>query len=105
MYQVHEGEQLGYRYIVQKLIGLGAFGQVLRCLDMKENGRAVAIKVSKNGKKEVQNAQTELKILEYLNQKDTDNYNILKFYESFTFRGHFLIVTEILGMNLIEYID
>ena len=78
---------------------------MLKCLDMKENGQPVAIKLSKNGNKEVQNAQTELQILEYLNQKDTDNYNILKFYESFTFRGHFLIVTEILQMNLIEYID
>ena len=105
MYEVREGEQLGYRYVVQKLIGLGAFGQVLKCLDMKENGSPVAIKISKNGKKEIQNAQTELKILEYLNQKDTDKFNILKFYESLNFRGHFLIVTEILEMNLIEYID
>ena len=46
-YHPYEGEQLGYRYIVQKLLGNGAFGQVLKCTDVKEN-REVAIKITKN---------------------------------------------------------
>lgn len=47
LYIPQAGEQLGYRYVVEKVLGAGAFGQVLKCLDMKDNGREVAIKLSK----------------------------------------------------------
>lgn len=46
-YIPHVGEQIGYRYLVDNLFGAGAFGQVLQCRDMKENGHIVAIKLSK----------------------------------------------------------
>ena len=55
-YLVHMGEQLGYRYIVDKVCGEGAFGQVLSCRDMKHNGKVVAIKIGKNTKSETDNA-------------------------------------------------
>jgi len=44
------GEQLGYRYQVDKLLDAGAFGQVMRCIDMKDSGKLVAIKISKSKK-------------------------------------------------------
>ena len=49
-YHAHLGEQLGYRYLIDKIIDAGAFGQVVRCIDMKDSGRPLAIKISKNKK-------------------------------------------------------
>lgn len=46
----HTGEQLGYRYLIDKKIDAGAFGQVVKCIDMRDSGRSVAIKISKNKK-------------------------------------------------------
>ena len=47
IYHAKPGEHLAYRYIVDKEMGAGAFGTVLKCQDMKDNGRIVAIKISK----------------------------------------------------------
>lgn len=44
------GEQLGYRYLIEKKIDAGAFGQVVRCIDMRDSGKMVAIKIGKNKK-------------------------------------------------------
>ena len=55
-YSVHMGEHFGYRYIVDKVCGEGAFGQVLMCRDMKYIGKIVAIKIGKNTKSETDNA-------------------------------------------------
>ena len=52
LYIPQPGEQLGYRYLVEKVMGSGAFGQVLKCLDMKDNARVVAIKISKSLRQE-----------------------------------------------------
>ena len=57
------GEHINYRYIVDKVCGEGAFGQVLLCRDMSDNERKVALKISKNQKSESQNAHIESKIL------------------------------------------
>ena len=47
-YKVHVGEQIGFRYLVEKPLDAGAFGQVLLCKDMKEGGQMVALKISTN---------------------------------------------------------
>ena len=49
-YNAQVGEQIGYRYLIEKIIDAGAFGQVVRCIDMKDGGRIVAVKISKNKK-------------------------------------------------------
>lgn len=49
-YNAHVGEQIGYRYLIEKVIDAGAFGQVVQCIDMKESGQSVAVKISKNKK-------------------------------------------------------
>ena len=38
-YMSRVGEQLGYRYLVEKKIDAGAFGQVIRCIDMRDCGK------------------------------------------------------------------
>ena len=103
VYKSQIGEQLSYRYIVEQVFGAGAFGEVLKCRDMKENGRIVAIKISKNTKQDTENAQIEAKILERLSRDEPDKHRLIKIYDSFFFRRHFLIVTEMLDINLFSY--
>ena len=38
-YMTRVGEQLGYRYLVEKKLDAGAFGQVVRCIDMRDSGK------------------------------------------------------------------
>ena len=104
-YQARVGAQIAYRYQVDKIIDAGAFGQVVKCIDMKDDsGRPLAIKISKNKKKETDNARVEAKLLKRILGKDPDKYGIVKMYDSFCFRRHFLIVFELLDINLYKYI-
>ena len=71
---------------------------------MKENGRSVAVKISKNKKQDTDNASVEAKLLTRILGKDPDRYGIVKMYDSFYFRRHFVIVFELLDINLYSYI-
>ena len=104
VYPVTVGEQLAYRYEVDKVCGEGAFGQVLMCRDMKHIGKMVAIKIGKSSKSDIDNAQIESKFLMRIGSKDPDKHRMIRILDSFFFRRHFLIVTEVLDMNLYEYI-
>ena len=44
-----------------------------------------------------------MRILQIVNQKDTKEKYVLEIYDSFIFRGHFLIVTEMLNISLYDY--
>ena len=46
-FKVIEGDHIAFRYQVLSEVGRGAFGQVLKCLDHKDD-KIVAIKVIKN---------------------------------------------------------
>ena len=103
-YNASLGEQIGYRYLVDKIIDAGAFGQVVRAIDMKDSGKAVAIKLSKNKRQETDNARVEAKLLKLILGKDPDKHGIIKMFGSFYFRRHFVIVFELLDINLYRYI-
>ena len=103
-YIARVGEQIAYRYLVDKIIDAGAFGQVVKCIDMKDSGRPLAIKLSKNKKKETDNARVEAKLLKRILGKDPDKYGIVTMIDSFYFRRHFVIVFELLDINLYKYI-
>jgi|LauGreDrversion4_2_1035121.scaffolds.fasta_scaffold175841_1 hypothetical protein len=62
-YRITVGEQIGYRYLVEKVLDSGAFGQVCRCVDMRDSGKYVAVKISRDRQIEATNAQVEAKIL------------------------------------------
>ena len=103
-YKVHIGEQIGYRYLVERIVDKGAFGQVVQCKDMKEGGRLVAIKLSSNKKRDTENAAKEAKYLTKILGKEPDKYCIVKMEEYFYFRRHFVIVFELLDENLYKFI-
>ncbi|XP_018602597.1 dual specificity tyrosine-phosphorylation-regulated kinase 4-like isoform X1 [Scleropages formosus] len=97
-------DHIAYRFEVLEVIGKGSFGQVLKCLDHKNN-ELVAIKVIRNKKRFHQQALVELKILDVLRRKDRDNsHNVIHMKEHFYFRNHLCISFELLGLNLYEVI-
>ena len=104
-FRAHAGEQLGYRYEIKTIVGVGAFGCVVQCKDMKEQGRLVAVKMSKGGEAESDSAVIEAKLLKRIQRKEPEKHNLIKIYDSFKFRDHYFIVTEILDMNLYHYVS
>lgn len=71
---------------------------------MKDGGKEVAIKISRNKKFDFDNASVEIKILEALKAKDpSDKYGIVKILDYFPFRKHMVLVFELLGLNLYRH--
>ena len=103
-YNIVEGDHLVYRYEVIDLLGKGSFGQVVRCIDHK-TGQLVAIKIIRNKKRFHQQALVEVEILQKLKEWDPHKkHNVVNFDQSFYFRGHLCISTDLLDMNLYEFI-
>ncbi|KAF3935367.1 hypothetical protein ABW20_dc0100701 [Dactylellina cionopaga] len=103
-YNIVIGDHLVYRYEVIDILGKGSFGQVVRCIDHKTGG-LVAVKIIRNKKRFHQQALVEVNILQKLREWDpSDQHSLVKFTQSFYFRGHLCISTELLGMNLYEFI-
>lgn len=91
-----------------KVIDNGAFGQVIKCIDMKDpHQRVVAAKISKNKKFDVDNANVEIKIVKKLQQGNRfDNEGkdqLVEFIDSFKFRQHVIMIFECLSLNLYKY--
>lgn len=103
-YDIVVGDHLAYRYEIIDILGKGSFGQVARCIDHKTGG-LMAIKIIRNKKRFHQQALVEVDILQRLRDWDPRNkHSMVSFTESFYFRGHLCISTELLGMNLYEFI-
>lgn len=103
-YNVISRDHLAFRYEIVDLLGRGSFGQVLQCRDHK-TGKTVAIKLIRNKKRFHHQALVEVRILENLTKWDPEEkYNVIKMTESFLFRNHLCIATELLSINLYELI-
>lgn len=86
-----QNDHIAYRYQQLELMGKGAFGSVIKCIDHK-NGRRVAVKLIRDQLKYHDQTRLErdiLKIMQGCNR-------VVRFLKSFTFRGFFCIVTELL---------
>ncbi|KAF7552206.1 hypothetical protein G7046_g7480 [Stylonectria norvegica] len=103
-YTIVPGDHLSYRYEIIDILGKGSFGQVVRCIDHRTGG-LVAIKIIRNKKRFHQQALVEVNILQKLREWDPKNkHSMVNFTQSFYFRGHLCISTELLDMNLYEFI-
>lgn len=71
---------------------------------MKCDGRVVAIKISKAERSETDNAEIEAKLLRRIARKEPAKHNLIEVFDSFMFRHHFCIVTELCDINLYSYI-
>jgi len=96
-------DHIAFRYEVQNPLGRGSFGQVLRAIDHKTK-QPVALKIIRNKKKFHEQALVEVKILKQLRGNDReDKYNVVRMIDHFLFRQHMVIVFELHGMNLYEF--
>ncbi|KUI74286.1 Dual specificity protein kinase pom1 [Cytospora mali] len=103
-YSIVTGDHLAFRYEIIDVLGKGSFGQVVRCIDHK-TGALVAVKIIRNKKRFHQQALVEVNILQKLREWDPHNkHSMVNFTHSFYFRGHLCISTELLDMNLYEFI-
>ncbi|KAG5681570.1 hypothetical protein PVAND_010989 [Polypedilum vanderplanki] len=101
-YIIKNGEKFLDRYEVDSLIGKGSFGQVIRAYDHEEQCH-VAIKIIKNKKPFLNQAQIEVKLLEMMNRADAENkYYIVKLKRHFMWRNHLCLVFELLSYNLYD---
>lgn len=70
------------------------------------NHRQVAVKISKNKKFDIDNAQVEIKMLQRINDGKTEDKEgqdcVIDMIDSFKFRQHAIIVFEVLGNNLFK---
>ncbi|XP_019881080.1 serine/threonine-protein kinase minibrain [Aethina tumida] len=101
-YIIKNGEKFLDRYEIDSLIGKGSFGQVVKAYDHVEQCH-VAIKIIKNKKPFLNQAQIEVKLLEMMNRADTENkYYIVKLKRHFMWRNHLCLVFELLSYNLYD---
>lgn len=61
-----------FRYEIDSLIGKGSFGQVVKAYDHVDQCN-VAVKIIKNKKPFLNQAQIEVKLLEMMNKADAEN--------------------------------
>ncbi|KAI1300717.1 hypothetical protein EDD11_006029 [Mortierella claussenii] len=103
-YLIINHDHLMYRYEILDMLGKGSFGQVAKCYDHK-TGEYVAIKIIRNKKRFHCQAVVEVKILDNLNKWDPDaKHNLIRMTDNFYFRNHLCIATELLSINLYEFI-
>ncbi|CAF0744255.1 unnamed protein product [Didymodactylos carnosus] len=101
-YIVRAGEVWLERYAIDCLIGKGSFGQVVKAFDHIDQ-EFVAIKIIKNKRPFLSQAQIEVRLLELMNQHDVDNNGyIVKLKRHFNFRNHLCLVFELLSYNLYD---
>ena len=70
-YIVKPGEKWMDRYEIDSLIGKGSFGQVVKAYDQADQ-EYVAIKIIKNKKPFLNQAQIEVRLLELMNKHDAE---------------------------------
>jgi len=101
-YIVRHGERFLDRYEIDSLIGKGSFGQVVKAYDHEEQCH-VAVKIIKNKKPFLNQAQIEVKLLEMMNKADVENkYYIVRLKRHFMWRNHLCLVFELLSYNLYD---
>ncbi|WFD01677.1 dual-specificity kinase [Malassezia obtusa] len=101
---VREGDQITPRYLIRGLLGQGTFGKVVSCYDRKLR-RHVAIKVIRAVQKYRDASQIEIRVLRCLRQNDpTNEFKCVQFLETFDFRNHVCIVSDLLDRSVFDFL-
>ncbi|NXL02796.1 CLK1 kinase, partial [Mesembrinibis cayennensis] len=99
------GDVLSARYEIVAILGQGAFGKVVECIDHKAADRHVAVKIVKNVDRYSEAAHGEIQVLVHLNALDPSNtYRCVRMLEWFEYHGHVCIVLELLGLSTYDFI-
>ena len=101
-YDIIQSNHINYRYQIGTQLGKGSYGNVVKCLDHKEQCN-VAIKIYKNGIKYRQSNINEIHLLKLIKDNYTDDSEyVLLIKDYFIFRHHHFMVSNIYGVNLYE---
>uniref|UniRef100_A0A914KXE6 Dual specificity tyrosine-phosphorylation-regulated kinase mbk-1 n=1 Tax=Meloidogyne incognita TaxID=6306 RepID=A0A914KXE6_MELIC len=101
-YIIRIGEIFNYRYRIESSIGKGSFGQVAKAYDMVDEEN-VAIKIIKNKKAFYDQAQIEIRLLELMNNHNSEGQHYVVTLKShFIWRKHLCLVFELLSYNLYD---
>lgn len=92
------------RFEITKILGQGTFGKVFAAYD-SHNHRYCAVKVIRAIPKYREASKTELRVLLTIKRYDPQNiYRCIHVRESFMYRGHMCIVTDLLAMSVYDFL-
>jgi serine/threonine protein kinase len=99
------GTLLDDRYEINGDLGLGTFGRVLCCRDLKREGEEVAVKVIRSIKRYEESAKIEFGVLLDVNKRGGRGVELcVKMLDNFIHAGHFCMVFEPLSVSLYDLI-
>ncbi|KAK5210227.1 serine threonine protein kinase CMGC group [Exophiala xenobiotica] len=103
-YMVTANTQLTERYDIVKLLGQGTFGKVVEAFDKKKKTKC-AVKIIRSVQKYRDASRIELRVLSTLALNDKTNRNkCIHLRDSFDFRNHICIVTDLLGQSVFDFL-
>jgi dual-specificity kinase len=92
------------RYDIVKLLGQGTFGKVVEAYDKRKKSKC-AIKIIRSVQKYRDASRIELRVLSTLALNDKNNRNkCIHLRDSFDFRNHICIVTDLLGQSVFDFL-
>ena len=92
------------RYDVIKLLGQGTFGKVVEAYDKRKKTKC-AVKIIRSVQKYRDASRIELRVLSTLALNDRANRNkCIHLRDSFDFRNHICIVTDLLGQSVFDFL-
>ncbi|RMD42986.1 hypothetical protein DV735_g2108, partial [Chaetothyriales sp. CBS 134920] len=103
-YLVQPNTTMTDRYDIIKLLGQGTFGKVVEAYDKRKKTRC-AVKIIRSVQKYRDASRIELRVLSTLALNDKHNRNqCIHLRDSFDFRGHICIVTDLLGQSVFDFL-
>lgn len=104
-YIVVPGADLTERYQMDKLLGQGTFGKVVKAVDRRRGNDCVAIKIIRSVQKYRDASKIELRVLRTLQANDETNRNrCIHLRDCFDYRGHICIVMDLLGQSVFDFL-
>ncbi|XP_069378644.1 homeodomain-interacting protein kinase 3-like [Paralichthys olivaceus] len=102
--EINKGDMISSpttNYLVEKYLGCGSYGLVVQCRNVSTN-ELVALKMCRSSAYN-QFAVEEEAILQTMKQLQSDNFNIVRLNESFSYKGNSCLVFECLDMELHKF--
>jgi len=97
-----KGDNINYRYEILDKLGGGAFSDVYKCKDHKNNSN-IALKAIKNEKRFNKCAEYEYNLLKKINDYEEKCVNIIHLNKFFIFNNNLFFIFDIHGVSLYKY--